>query len=166
MRKTIIGVMGPGDGVSQKIKDSAYLLGELIAKNNWIVLNGGRNVGVMDAVSHGAKNAGGFVLGILPTEQSVIASDALDIAVLTGIGDARNNINVLTADIIVACGMNPGTASEVALALKIQKPIILLECDRVTVEFFQKMSTSMLSMLSIASSAEEAVQQIKKILTK
>lgn len=57
MAKTIIGVMGPGDDATKKDLDNAYTLGKLIAKQNWTLLNGGRNVGVMDAASRGAKRS-------------------------------------------------------------------------------------------------------------
>ena len=75
----------------------------------------------MDEVSKGAKDAGGLVVGVIPTSDRSGCSDAVDIAIVTGMGNARNNINVLSSDVVVACGMGPGTASEVALALKSQK---------------------------------------------
>lgn len=162
MRKPIIGVMGPGDGVSEQIKNTANKLGKLIAKNNWLLLNGGRNAGVMDAVSLGAHEAGGLTIGVLPTDTASIASEGVDIAIVTGMGDARNNINVLSADVVIACGMNPGTASEVALAMKIKKPIILIECDQETITFFKKMDGA---FLSVVQSPEEAIEQVKKHLS-
>ena len=162
MRKPIVGVMGPGDGVSEQIKSTAFNLGKLIAENNWVLLNGGRNVGVMDAVSLGAHESGGLVIGVLPTDTNSIASNGVDIAIVTGMGDARNNINILTADVVIACGMNPGTASEVALAIKVKKPIILIECDIETIAFFTKMDSI---NITVAKSCEDAVQIVKKHLS-
>jgi uncharacterized protein (TIGR00725 family) len=94
----------------------------------------------MDAVSLGAKSAGGLTIGVLPTDKSDIASEGVDFAILTGMGDARNSINVLSSDAVVVCGMNPGTACEVALAIKAVKPIILVQCDEATKVFFQQLS--------------------------
>lgn len=52
---------------------------------------------------------------------------ALDLALFTGIGKARNVINVLTADLVVICGGGgPGTASEAAHALNGGRPLNLL----------------------------------------
>ena len=51
-------------------------------------------------------------------------SQYVDIPILTGMGNARNIINVLTSKIIIAIGEGPGTLSEVALALKTGKPVI------------------------------------------
>ena len=53
-------------------------------------------------------------------------------------GNARNNINVLSSDIIVAVGQGgAGTASEVSLALKAGKHVILLGADPLACAFFQ-----------------------------
>lgn len=126
MTKTIIGVMGPGNGASQEIINHAYELGKLIAKEDWALLTGGRNVGVMDAASKGAQQAGGLTIGILPSKDKSGASKYLDIAITTGMGSARNNINILSSDVIVACGCGAGTTSEIMLALKARKPLLLL----------------------------------------
>lgn len=69
MSKPIIGVMGPGDGATQADIKYACKLGKLIAEQNWILLTGGRNSGVMNAASKGAKKSGGLTVGILPSEK-------------------------------------------------------------------------------------------------
>ena len=70
MRKPIIGVMGPGNDALQVDIDRAFELGKLIAKQGWILLSGGRKQEVMNAVSQGAKSAGGLTIGIIP-EQTI-----------------------------------------------------------------------------------------------
>ncbi len=95
MRKLIVGVMGPGASATTAQKQNAYQLGQLIAQQSWVLLTGGRNVGVMDAASLGAKAANGLTIGILPTDNTNAISEAVDIAIITDIGNARNNINVL-----------------------------------------------------------------------
>src|SRR4028119_2317735 len=116
MRKILIGVMGPGTGASQADQQNAHALGKLIAEEGWVLLTGGRNVGVMDAANTGAKAANGLTVGILPTVEPSGISKAIDIPIFTDMGNARNNINVLSSDVVIACGMGAGTASEVALA--------------------------------------------------
>jgi Predicted Rossmann fold nucleotide-binding protein len=66
MKKTIIGIMGPGESATSTDLENAYQLGQLIAEAGWILLTGGRNVGVMDAANKGAKSANGLTVGILP----------------------------------------------------------------------------------------------------
>ncbi|MGK7927171.1 MAG: TIGR00725 family protein [Spirulina sp.] len=126
MVKIIIGVMGPGENATPEECDRAYELGWRIARSGWVLLTGGRDRGVMEAASLGAKSAGGLTIGILPGGDRQGVSKSVDIAIVTDMGNARNNINILSSDVIIACGMGLGTASEVALALKGGKPTILL----------------------------------------
>lgn len=160
MPKTIVGVMGTGEQATSQEIETAYQLGQKIAQAGWIVLSGGRNVGVMDAVSRGAKSCGGMTIGILPHVDSEISS-AIDIPIITDMGNARNNINVLSSHAIVACGMGAGTVSEIALAIKAKKSVILMTDDRDAQRFFRSLNPS---LVSIADSVEGALNQLKVIL--
>ena len=62
----------------------------------------------------GASQAKGKVIGILPGPDASRASPDLDYAIVTGMGDARNLINVLSSAVIIACPGGAGTLSEVA----------------------------------------------------
>ncbi|MCH7813732.1 MAG: TIGR00725 family protein [Planctomycetes bacterium] len=128
MRKAVIGVMGGADA-DERGRSDAHRLGRLIAERGWVLLNGGRNTGVMAASAEGAQQAGGMVVGVLPDRDPRKASPHLDLAIVTGMGDARNVINVLSSDVVIACPGGAGTLSEVALALKNGKPVILLGFD-------------------------------------
>ena len=139
MAKTIIGVMGPGDDATKKDLDNAYTLGKLIAKQNWTLLTGGRNAGVMDAASRGAKSSGGLTVGILPSENKNGMSEFIDIPICTGMGGARNNINVLSSDVVIACGAGAGTTSEVMLALKANKPVLLINSSKNLVKLLDEL---------------------------
>ena len=161
MRKTIIGVMGPGDLATETDINNAYELGKLIAQEEWILLTGGRNVGVMDAANKGAKKAGGLTIGILPSNNTKNVSDAVDIAILTDMGNARNNINVLSSNVIIACGMGLGTVSEIALALKNKKPVILLSEDKKSQQLFYNLSHNLTFM---AVDTEQTINLIKEII--
>jgi uncharacterized protein (TIGR00725 family) len=143
MRKIVIGVMGPGIGATESDQQNAYELGKLIAQEGWVLLTGGRNAGVMNAANMGAKAANGLTIGILPTADDSGVSEAVDIAIITNIGNARNNINVLSSNVVIACGMGTGTASEVALALKANKAVVLLSDHQESQVFFTSLSSSM-----------------------
>jgi uncharacterized protein (TIGR00725 family) len=125
MRKPIIGVMG-GAEVSAAVARDAYELGALIARKGWVLLNGGRACGVMEASAKGAKEAGGLTVGVLPDDTTEHVSPSIDIPIVTGMGAARNVINVLSSDVVIACPGSGGTLSEVALALKAGRTVILL----------------------------------------
>jgi uncharacterized protein (TIGR00725 family) len=161
MRKIIIGVMGPGAGASESDCANAYELGKLIAQEGWVLLTGGRNTGVMHAASSGAKAANGLTIGILPTADDRGMSDAVDIAIITEMGSARNNINVLSSDIVVACGMGAGTASEVALAIKANKRVVLLTDHQDSQHFFTSLSPA---TVFIAKTPAAAIAIVKEFL--
>ena len=156
--KIIIGVMGPGERSNPEENELAYSLGHAIAKEGWVVLTGGREFGVMDAVMKGAVENNGLTIGILPGDTREGASKNAQLKIVTGLGSARNNINVLSSNVIVVLGMAAGTASEVALAIKADKKIILLNQDEITVMFYKKIGSY---RIHTASSVEEAIEQIK-----
>lgn len=127
-RPLIVGVMG-GARADEASCQNAYQLGALIARNGWMLLNGGRNAGIMAASARGAAEAGGWTIGILPDDHTAQASEFIRIPICTGMGSARNTINVLSSDVVVACPGGAGTLSEIALALKHGKDVITLGYD-------------------------------------
>jgi uncharacterized protein (TIGR00725 family) len=165
MSRFVVGVIGAGRAGAPD-EENARALGELIAREGWVVLSGGRDAGVMRAVNEGAKRVeGSLTIGILPTAGSDEGGVApgVDVAIFTGAGNARNNINVLSSHVVVACGAGgPGTVSEIALALKAPtpRPVILLNCDAETNAFFKRLGKE---MVTIVATPAAAVEQIKKI---
>lgn len=163
MRKIIVGVMGPGDNATTADLDNAHELGKRIAAEGWVLLTGGRNAGVMDAASKGAKAAAGLTIGILGGNDTSAVSDAVDIAIVTDMGNGRNNINVLSSDVVIACGMGAGTASEAALALKNGKKVVLLTDNQESQQFFTSLSPD---SIFLAASPGTAIKFVKEILIK
>jgi len=141
MRRPVIGVMGAGEAEPLTL-EAARHLGRLVAEAGWALLTGGRPVGVMEAACAGAKSVpGSLTIGILPTGPDSPVSAHVDVAVFTGLGDARNAINILSSDVVVACGVEgPGTASEVALSLKAGRPTILLAPAPTAAAFFHTLA--------------------------
>lgn len=158
-RPLIIGVMG-GAKASADDMEAAYHLGRLIAEQGWSVLNGGRNVGIMEASARGAKEHGGLTIGILPNDTTRGVSDYIQIPILTGMGNARNCINVLSSNIVVACPGGAGTISEIALALKNEKIVILLKFD--TGSIFAGYRRK--GLLYFAETPDEVITTIKSLI--
>lgn len=98
MRKIIIGVMGPGDNAISTDFKSAYQLGKLISQQGWVFLIEGTNVGFMNVASKGTIESGGSTIGIFPSNNTDNILVAVDIAIITDLGNARNNINVLSPE--------------------------------------------------------------------
>jgi uncharacterized protein (TIGR00725 family) len=117
-----IAVVGAGkcDMDTEKL---AHQVGKLIAQNKAILVCGGLG-GVMNAAARGAKEAGGVAVGILPSDTRAGASRYLEVAIATGLGEARNAIITRCADAVIAVGGEHGTLSEIGLALKMGKPVI------------------------------------------
>ncbi len=154
--------MGAGQASAGSLA-AAQELGKLIAQHGWILLTGGRPLGVMAAANAGAKEvSGSLTLGILPSATGGV-DPGVDLAVFTGLGDARNAVNVLTSDVVVACGVEgPGTASEVALGLTAEKPVILLGASLAATAFFRTVPGA--GRLLEARTPEEAVGLIEHVL--
>lgn len=124
--RIVIGVMGGGEA-DARTQEAAFRLGTLIAEEGWVLLNGGRDCGVMAASAQGAAEAGGLTIGILPDDHLLSASAYIDIPIPTGMGDARNVINVLASRVVIAMRGGAGTISEVAHALKLGRPVICID---------------------------------------
>jgi len=155
MRKPVVGVMG-GSKASAEVCAQAKELGSLIARRGWVLLNGGRNQGVMAASAEGAQQAGGTVIGILPDSTDSRASPHLDFAIMTDMGDGRNLLNVLSSDVVIACQGKLGTLSEVVLALKHERHVILLGWELSDPQFKHFIKSG---QLTHAATPEEAVEQ-------
>jgi uncharacterized protein (TIGR00725 family) len=159
--KFIVGVMGPGENATPDQNCIAYELGSAIAAEGWITLTGGRGFGVMDAALRGAAENDGMTIGVLPAENAKGSSKHASIKIITGMGGARNQVNIMSSHALVICGMSAGTASEVCMALKADKKIILLNQDEVTVRFFKMIGSY---KVMEAYSVEEAIGKIKEYL--
>jgi uncharacterized protein (TIGR00725 family) len=98
-------------------------VGREIARQGAVLVCGGRG-GVMEAACQGAKDEGGTTVGILPGEDRSEANPYVDVAIVTGLGEARNAIIVRSADAVIAVSGGHGTLSEIGLALKMGKPVV------------------------------------------
>jgi uncharacterized protein (TIGR00725 family) len=117
-----VAVVGGGD-VDQATYDLARELGRELARRGAVVVGGGLG-GVMEAACRGAKDEGGATLGVLPGDDRRSANPFVDVAVATGMGEARNAVVARTADVVVAVAGEFGTLSEIALALRMGKPVV------------------------------------------
>jgi uncharacterized protein (TIGR00725 family) len=160
MAKIVIGVMGPGESATAEDAQLAYELGRLIALRGWVLLTGGREHGVMDAALKGAQAAGGLTVGILPSASPKDVSAAVDIPIFTGLGEARNIVNILSSEVVLVCGMSAGTASEVAFALKTEKPVILVAAQPATIEFFSSLGANICN----AEDAADAIRMTERLV--
>jgi uncharacterized protein (TIGR00725 family) len=117
-----VAVVG-GSVTDGRLDEAAEAVGRGLARRGAIVVCGGLG-GVMEAACRGARDEGGATLGILPGADRADANPYVDVAVPTGMGEARNALVVRTADALVAVAGEFGTLSEIALALRLDKPVV------------------------------------------
>ena len=116
------GVVGSGSAEREQLV-LAEDVGRLLATRGAIVVCGGLG-GVMEAACRGAKSVGGITVGLLPGSDRRDANPWVDVAIPTGLGEARNALVVRAADVLIAVGGEFGTLSEIAFALKTGKPVV------------------------------------------
>ena len=121
-RTPYVAVVGPGDASAPELQ-AAEEVGAGLAAAGAVVVTGGLG-GVMEAACRGARSRDGTTLGILPGEDRGAANGWVQVAVATGLGELRNGLVVRAADALVAIGGGHGTLSEVALALRIGRPVV------------------------------------------
>ncbi len=120
-----------GSSASEDACRAAEEVGRELGRLGAVVVCGGL-AGVMAAACRGAKAEGATTVGILPGEDRQAANPWVDIAVPTGMGETRNALVVRSADALVAVGGEFGTLSEIALALKLGKPVVGIETWELT----------------------------------
>ena len=122
MRHVLIAVIGAASCSPSEAK-AAEVVGKVLAEGGATVLCGGHG-GVMEAACRGARLAGGLTVGILPGDDPSTANPYVDVAIATGLGEARNAVVARTAQAVVAIGGRYGTLSEIAFALKRGLPVV------------------------------------------
>jgi uncharacterized protein (TIGR00725 family) len=114
----VIAVVGPGgDSVDDAVLRDAELVGALLAQAGRIVVTGGLD-GVMAAASRGAQEAGGTAVALIPGDDPTAANPYV--------------LVVCCADAVIAVGASWGTLSEVAIAMRLAKPVVWLHGWQVT----------------------------------
>ncbi|MFN3527886.1 MAG: TIGR00725 family protein [Candidatus Altarchaeaceae archaeon] len=124
--KRIIAVIGRENIDDERIKNIAYKIGKEIARNNCVLLCGGKG-GIMEEACKGAKEENGITIGILPSLNKEEANKYVDIPLATGIGYTRNAIIAASADVLISINGKEGTLSEIAFAMNFKKPIIRIK---------------------------------------
>jgi uncharacterized protein (TIGR00725 family) len=123
-RAVQISVIGGSEGDPETLGE-AEVVGRGIAEAGAVLVCGGRT-GVMEAASRGASEAGGTVLGVLPTTDLKDANPYVTHVIATGIGHARNLAVVASGDAVIAIGGEWGTLSEIAFARRLERPVVAL----------------------------------------
>jgi uncharacterized protein (TIGR00725 family) len=125
MVKMQVGVIG-GVVCDNKTEMIAEEIGRELALRGVTLICGGLG-GVMEASARGAKRQGGTTIGILPGNSREDANRYIDFQIVTNMGHARNAIIAASSDVLIAVGGEYGTLSEIAIALKMGKRVVVIE---------------------------------------
>ncbi len=121
-RAPLVAVCGPGRATAEEER-LAEAVGRGLAEAGAVVLCGGLG-GVMAAAARGVRAAGGLCVGLLPGDDPEEAAPEVGLALPTGLGELRNGLLVRASAAVVAIGGAHGTLSEIALALRIGRPVV------------------------------------------
>jgi hypothetical protein len=151
-KPAIIGVIG-SSAPSMAGLELAFQVGQGIGNAGAVLVTGGLG-GVMAAASRGCAEAGGLVLGILPGADPKTANPYVDIVIPSGMGHARNVLVAQTAQALIAVEGALGTLSEIAIGLKMGRPVYLL-CSALQVEGAIPVETAHMAVTAVLKSLEE-----------
>jgi hypothetical protein len=127
VRRKQILVIGFGkDHCTDAAYQAAYQIGLELAKSGVVLITGGLG-GVMEAASRGAKEGGGFVIGIIPQDDKAMSNAYCDAVIATGLGFARDFVTAYSADAIIVIGGGAGTLIELCAAYQNKTPIVALK---------------------------------------
>jgi len=159
-RPPLIAVCGASEPTADQAA-AAEEVGRRLAEAGVVVLCGGLG-GVMAAAARGARAGGGLSIGLLPGEDADAAAPDIDVAIPTGLGEIRNALLARACTAMIAIGGGYGTLSEVALALRLGRPVAALDSWEVrrpgTAEADPEIHV-------VASAAEAAAWAVQRALT-
>lgn len=167
MKVAVIGHSGHLD--KSALNDLCEDVGYQMAKHGYMLVNGGTG-GVMEAVSRGAKNGGGVVIGMLSGHEK--GNDYLTIGIEMGFDASISSVFMMyNADVVISIGGRSGTALELFAAYLKKIPIILMAgtggwTDRminnlVDGKYFDE---NRIVEIKVAQSAKEAIDIIEKLM--
>ena len=150
------------NGCTTKHKKTAYDVGAEIAKSGSVLITGGLG-GVMNAACHGACEADGTTVGIIPQDDASSANPYCDIVIPTGMGLTRDFLNALSSDGVIIIGGGSGTLSEICAAYMHKKPMVAIRnMGGVTAQFIDRYVDHRKNIMIVG--VDTPIEAVKKIL--
>ncbi len=165
-KRQILVIGNNTNGCTPKHEQIAYDVGAEIAKSGSVLVTGGLG-GVMNAASHGAHDANGLTVGIIPQADASEANEYCDVVIPTGMGLTRDYLNALAADGVIVIGGGSGTLSETCASYMYKKPIVAIRNLNGSVEKYIDGYIDHRENIQIigVDSAQEAVKKILELIT-
>jgi hypothetical protein len=153
-------------------------LGKSIAKGNHTLINGGANVGLMEAVTIAASQAGAKTIGIIPEKligRSLASENSHEVVVTSDMQDRKSKMRDIS-DAFIALPGGFGTLEEILEVITLRqlsyhhKPIVFINTNNFFNYLFKQFEVSYHEMFAkeiyrelyfIAQTAEEALEYIE-----
>jgi len=155
----------------------AEQLGKLIAKGNHTLINGGANVGLMEAVTISASRAGAKTIGIIPERligRSLASANSHEVIVTPDMQDRKSRMREFS-DAFIALPGGFGTLEEILEVITLRqlsyhtKPIVFINTNNFFEFLFKQFEVTYREMFAkeiyrelyfIAQNADEAMKYI------
>lgn len=152
-------------------------LGKLIAKGNHTLINGGANVGLMEAVTISASKAGAKTIGIIPERligRSLASENSHEVIVTPDMQDRKSKMREISEAFIALPG-GFGTLEEILEVITLRqlsyhtKPIVFINTNNFFEYLFKQFEVTYREMFAkdvyrelyfIAQNAKEAMEYI------
>ena len=138
------------NAIAEVYFEEAHVLGKLIAKGNHALINGGANVGLMEAVTVAASNHGARTIGIIPEmlrERSLASDNAHQVIVTTDMQERKARMRDMS-DAFIALPGGFGTLEEILEVITLRqlsyhtKPIVFINTNGFFNHLFKQFEVS------------------------
>jgi uncharacterized protein (TIGR00725 family) len=165
-KRQILVIGNNTNGCTPKHEEIAYEIGVKIANSDSVLITGGLG-GIMTATAHGAHDANGLTVGIIPQDDPSMANEFCDIVIPSGLGLARDFLNALSADGVIIVGGGSGTLSEICASYMHKKPMVAIRNLGGSVEPYIDGFLDHRENIKIigADTPDEAVNKILELIT-
>jgi uncharacterized protein (TIGR00730 family) len=165
------------NAIAEVYFEEAHALGKMIAKGNHSLINGGANVGLMEAVTVAASNHGARTIGIIPEmlkERSLASDNAHQVIVTTDMQERKARMRDMS-DAFIALPGGFGTLEEILEVITLRqlsyhtKPIVFINTNGFFNHLFKQFEVSYNEMFAkdvyrelyfVAENAAEAMDFI------
>ena len=138
VQKSVCIYCGSRDGVKPAYAQAAEDTGSMLAANNWRLVYGAGDVGLMGRVANAVQSAGGTTFGVIPTHllDWEVGKRDLDSFIITETMHERKKVMLMNSDAVVMIPGGAGSLDEFFEALTWRqlglhaKPIFLLNTEK------------------------------------
>ena len=165
------------NAISETYFQAAEKLGYLVGKNNYNLINGGANVGLMETVTVAARKAGAKTIGIIPErmiDRSLASENAHDVIVTRDMMERKAKMRDM-ADAFIALPGGFGTLEEILEVITLRqlsyhsKPVVFINTNGFFDHLLKQFEVSFKEMFAksiyrelyfVAKNSEEAISYI------